>query len=129
MRLQFLQEGSELKKHDGDAQYRRAVRSIREDNVDALVELIGSGLELKRRNVAGEGRDATRHDVDVRHARAHIDQRHDLERIEVVIDLIGVLNCKNIYINEDGSGKMEFSMDASEMMEMVSQMGDGESGG
>lgn len=54
VRLQFLQEGSELKKHDGDAQYRRAVRSIREDNVDALVELIGSGLELKRRNVAGE---------------------------------------------------------------------------
>lgn len=34
---------------------------------------------------------------------------------------------ENIYINEDGSGKMEFSMDASEMMEMVSQMGDGES--
>jgi hypothetical protein len=34
---------------------------------------------------------------------------------------------ENIYINEDGSGKMEFSMDASEMMEMVGQMGDGES--
>ena len=34
---------------------------------------------------------------------------------------------ENIYINEDGSGKMEFSMDASEMMEMVAQMGDGES--
>lgn len=33
---------------------------------------------------------------------------------------------ENIYINEDGSGKMEFSMDASEMMEMVGQMGDGE---
>jgi hypothetical protein len=34
---------------------------------------------------------------------------------------------ENIYINEDGSGTMEFSMDASEMMEMVAQMGDGES--
>lgn len=33
---------------------------------------------------------------------------------------------ENIYINADGSGKMEFSLDASEMMEMVSQMGDGE---
>jgi hypothetical protein len=33
---------------------------------------------------------------------------------------------ENIYINEDGSGKMEFSMDASEMMERVSQIGDGE---
>lgn len=34
---------------------------------------------------------------------------------------------ENIYINEDGSGKMEFSMDASEMMQMVGEMGDGES--
>ena len=34
---------------------------------------------------------------------------------------------ENIYINEDGSGTMEFSMDASEMMEMVGQMGSGES--
>nr|WP_321236002.1 hypothetical protein [uncultured Psychroserpens sp.] len=34
---------------------------------------------------------------------------------------------ENIYINEDGSGKMEFTMDASEMMEMVAEMGDGES--
>lgn len=33
---------------------------------------------------------------------------------------------ENIYINEDGSGSMKFSMDASEMMEMVSQMGDSE---
>ncbi len=33
---------------------------------------------------------------------------------------------ENIYINEDGSGKMEFTMDASEMMEMVAEMGDGE---
>lgn len=31
---------------------------------------------------------------------------------------------ENIYINEDGSGSMKFSMDASEMMEMVGQMGD-----
>ncbi|WP_040281152.1 hypothetical protein [Psychroserpens damuponensis] len=34
---------------------------------------------------------------------------------------------ENIYINEDGSGRMEFSMDASEMMEMVGQMGEGNS--
>ncbi|WP_460219836.1 hypothetical protein [Psychroserpens sp. MEBiC05023] len=33
---------------------------------------------------------------------------------------------ENIYINEDGSGTMEFSMDASEMMEMVGEMGEGE---
>ena len=31
---------------------------------------------------------------------------------------------ENVYINEDGSGKMEFKMDASEMMEMVGQMGE-----
>ncbi|WP_178989946.1 hypothetical protein [Winogradskyella schleiferi] len=39
-------------------------------------------------------------------------------------------NCQfseNIYINEDGSGKMKFSLDASEMMQMVSEMGDGKS--
>ncbi|WP_047547966.1 hypothetical protein [Psychroserpens sp. Hel_I_66] len=34
---------------------------------------------------------------------------------------------ENIYIHEDGSGTMEFSMDASEMMEMVGQMGEGAS--
>lgn len=32
---------------------------------------------------------------------------------------------ENIYINEDGSGKMEFTLDGSEMMQMISQMGDG----
>ncbi|MBR9913846.1 MAG: hypothetical protein GYB32_03305 [Algicola sp.] len=33
---------------------------------------------------------------------------------------------ENIYINEDGSGKMEFSVDASELMSMAGDMGDGE---
>jgi hypothetical protein len=33
---------------------------------------------------------------------------------------------ENVYINEDGSGTMEFKMDASEMMEMVGQMGGGQ---
>jgi len=32
---------------------------------------------------------------------------------------------ENIYISEDGSGKMEFSMDASEMMQVIAEMGDG----
>ncbi|OUS00516.1 hypothetical protein A9Q86_11155 [Flavobacteriales bacterium 33_180_T64] len=32
---------------------------------------------------------------------------------------------ENIYINEDGSGEMEFSMDASEMMQMIGEMGEG----
>ena len=34
---------------------------------------------------------------------------------------------ENIYINEDGSGKMEFKMDASEMMDMVAGMEQDES--
>ncbi|MGC1474133.1 MAG: hypothetical protein WA775_16195 [Psychroserpens sp.] len=34
---------------------------------------------------------------------------------------------EHIYVNEDGSGTMKFSMDASEMMEMVAEMGGGES--
>jgi hypothetical protein len=34
---------------------------------------------------------------------------------------------ENVYINEDGSGTMEFKMDASDMMEMVAQMVGGES--
>ena len=33
---------------------------------------------------------------------------------------------ENIYINEDGSGNMIFSMDASELMEMAASMGDGQ---
>ena len=44
------------------------------------------------------------------------------------IMMLAITSCQfseNIYINEDGSGKMEFSMDASEMMKMVSEMGDG----
>jgi len=36
---------------------------------------------------------------------------------------------ENVYINEDGSGTMEFKMDASEMMEMVGQMGGGQTEG
>nr|WP_321247067.1 hypothetical protein [uncultured Psychroserpens sp.] len=36
---------------------------------------------------------------------------------------------EDVYINEDGSGKMEFKMDASEMMEMVGQMGGGQTEG
>lgn len=41
--------------------------------------------------------------------------------------MLALTSCQfseNIYINEDGSGKMEFSMDASEMMKMVSEMGE-----
>ncbi|SDR65689.1 hypothetical protein SAMN04515667_0039 [Formosa sp. Hel1_31_208] len=42
--------------------------------------------------------------------------------------MLGFTSCQfaeNIYINEDGTGKMEFSMDASEMMKMVAEMGEG----
>lgn len=41
--------------------------------------------------------------------------------------MLGFTSCQfseNIYINENGSGKMEFTMDASEMMKMVSEMGE-----
>lgn len=44
------------------------------------------------------------------------------------IMMLALTSCQfseNIYINDDGSGKMEFSLDASEMMKMVSEMGDG----
>ncbi len=43
------------------------------------------------------------------------------------IMMLALTSCQfseNIYINENGSGKMEFSMDASEMMKMVSEMGE-----
>lgn len=45
--------------------------------------------------------------------------------------MLGLTSCQfseNIYINEDGTGKMEFSMDASEMMKMVAEMGDSNEG-
>lgn len=38
--------------------------------------------------------------------------------------LTGCQFSENIYINEDGSGKVKFSMDASEMMDILGQMGD-----
>lgn len=44
--------------------------------------------------------------------------------------ILALTSCQfseNIYFNADGSGAMEFKMDASEMIEMAAQMGDGES--
>lgn len=45
------------------------------------------------------------------------------------VSLMMLTSCQfseNIHINEDGSGTMNFSMDASEMMGMMSQMGEGD---
>ncbi|WP_179319152.1 hypothetical protein [Winogradskyella helgolandensis] len=45
--------------------------------------------------------------------------------------LLALSSCQfseNIYINEDGSGTVKFSMDASEMMDVLEQLGDDASG-
>lgn len=47
----------------------------------------------------------------------------------VCVMVMATTSCQfseTIYVNEDGSGHVDFSMDASEMMEMISQMGDGQ---
>ncbi|OUR92707.1 hypothetical protein A9Q87_06630 [Flavobacteriales bacterium 34_180_T64] len=43
----------------------------------------------------------------------------------VVMCLISCQFSENIYVNEDGTGKMEFSMDASELMKMAAGMDEG----
>ena len=43
------------------------------------------------------------------------------------VSLMMVTSCQfseNIYVNEDGSGTVKFSMDASEMMDVLGQLGE-----
>jgi hypothetical protein len=35
-------------------------------------------------------------------ARAHVDQRHHLERVEVVVDLVGVLHREGVDVDQRG---------------------------
>ena len=80
---------------------RLSASAVSYGTFELALQRVGVGVAADR-DVAGEERLAAAQDVDVDGAGTEVDQRDDLQRIEAVVDLVGVLEREGVDVDDDG---------------------------